>query len=184
VRLNSYANVKTVGYVRTGYAGRNLTDVIADVSIYGGWASKSESLAMHGIFCDESPHEFSEVAVEYMRTLNQAIKTTKGLRGDRMTIHNPGTVPDPMFDDPNTDVTVVFEENYNLWDVRQSQIGDQRSSNALMLHSVPAMTEDDLQDFVHMLASKAQYLFLTSNTVDYYESFANDWANFTEAVAA
>jgi hypothetical protein len=183
-RLNTYDNVDLVGYVRTGYATNNLTDVIAQVGIYGGWSSPSESLAMHGIFCDEAPHQYSEEAAEYMRTLNEAIKKTPGLRGERMVIHNPGVIPDPVFDDPNTDVTVVFEEDYNLWDIRGNSIEGRRTANSVMLHSIPNMTTDSLEEFVKQLASKAQYLFLTSNTADYYESFGTDWANFTAAVAA
>lgn len=182
-RLNSYSNVKTIGYVSTDYAARNLTEIIEDVATYGGWGSKSDRLAMHGIFCDESPHQFSEQAAEYMRNINDAIKSTAGLRGDRMAVHNPGVVPDAVFDDPNTDVTVVFEGNDTLWEVQQSQINEQRTGNCIMLHSLPEKAESELENFVHELASKAQYLFLTSNTVDYYESFGSDWANFTEAVA-
>jgi hypothetical protein len=183
-RLNSYQNVQTVGYVRTGYATNNLTDVITQVETYGGWSNKSVSLAMHGIFCDEAPHQFSEDAAQYMRTLNNAIKSTSGLLGNRLVIHNPGVVPDPVFYDANTDVTVVFEENYDLWDVRESAIADNPSNSSLMVHSLPDLSEGELEGFVGELAKKAEYLFLTSNTADYYESFGSDWANFTDAGAA
>lgn len=101
-----------------------------------------------------------------------------------MIVHNPGVVPDAVFDDPNTDVTVVFEGNYTLWEVQQSQINQQSTKSCVMMNSLPEMAQSDLKDFVHKLESKAQHLFLTSNTVDYYESFGSDWAGFTEAVAA
>src|SRR5258708_4599173 len=73
-KLNSYPNVKTVGYVRTGYATRNISTVLAEVNTYAGWASKSPDLAMHGIFFDEAPHEYVSDAVPYMQTVNLAVK--------------------------------------------------------------------------------------------------------------
>jgi Spherulation-specific family 4 len=82
-KLNAYLNVETVGYVRTGYATRNITTVVSEVSTYAGWASKSSALAMHGIFFDEAPHEYSADAVEYMRSINQAVKNATGLQGDK-----------------------------------------------------------------------------------------------------
>jgi hypothetical protein len=81
--LNTYPNVKTVGYVRTGYATRNISDVVSDVNTYAGWASKSSTLAMHGIFFDEAPYEYVAEAVEYMRSINQAVKNATGLQGEK-----------------------------------------------------------------------------------------------------
>ena len=82
-KLNAYPNVETVGYVRTGYATRNITAVVSEVSTYAGWTSKSSALAMHGIFFDEAPHEYSAAAVEYMHSINQAVKNSTGLHGDK-----------------------------------------------------------------------------------------------------
>jgi hypothetical protein len=82
-RLNSYPNVRTVGYVRTGYASRNLTTVLQEVGIYSGWASVSPNLAMHGIFFDEVPSEYTTASAEYLATINEAAKNASGLRPDR-----------------------------------------------------------------------------------------------------
>jgi hypothetical protein len=81
--LNAYPNVKTVGYVRTGYATRNMSTVVSEVNTYAGWASKASTLAMHGIFFDEAPHEYVTDAVEYMHNINQVVKNANGLRGDK-----------------------------------------------------------------------------------------------------
>jgi len=86
-RLNAYPNVRTVGYVRTGYASRNLTTVLQEVGIYSGWAAVSPSLAMHGIFFDEVPSEYTTSAAEYLATINAAAKNASGLRTDR-TVSN------------------------------------------------------------------------------------------------
>jgi hypothetical protein len=82
-RLNAYPNVRTVGYVRTGYASRNLTTVLQEVGIYSGWAALSPTLAMHGIFFDEVPSEYTTSSAEYLATINEAVKNASGLRPDR-----------------------------------------------------------------------------------------------------
>jgi len=89
-RLNTYLNVRTIGYVPTGYASRNITSVLHDVSTYSGWAAypttktNSTGLAVHGIFFDEAPYEYSEEAADYLKTINRAVKNASGLLPDRM----------------------------------------------------------------------------------------------------
>lgn len=80
-RLNSHPNIETVGYVRTGYATRNLSDVKAEVAVYSGWFSNASALAMHGIFFDEAPHEYSAEAVEFLRAADSFVKSAPGLQG-------------------------------------------------------------------------------------------------------
>jgi hypothetical protein len=72
LKLNNYT---------TGYATDNISLVISEVATYAGWASKSSGLAMHGIFFDEAPYEYSAAAVEYMHTINEAVKNSTGLQG-------------------------------------------------------------------------------------------------------
>ena len=81
IKLNNYTNVETVGYVRTGYATQNISLVTSEVATYAGWATKNNSLAMHGIFFDEAPYEYSADAVSYMQTINEAVKNSTGLQG-------------------------------------------------------------------------------------------------------
>jgi hypothetical protein len=83
LKLSTFSNIQMVGYVRTGYGTRNLTAVLSDVSIYGGWSDKNASLAMHGIFFDESPHQFTEDIAAYMRTATKAVKASAGLQGPK-----------------------------------------------------------------------------------------------------
>lgn len=84
-RLNNYSNVQTVGYVRTGFGTRNITNVLDDISTYSGWATvaNSSGLAVHGIFFDEVVSEFSTAAAEYLTTINQAVKNATGLLPDK-----------------------------------------------------------------------------------------------------
>ncbi|ORY18989.1 spherulin 4-like cell surface protein [Clohesyomyces aquaticus] len=184
-KLNGYPNVKTVGYVRTGYATRNLTDVVAEVSTYAAWATKSNNLAMHGIFFDEAPHEYSADAVDFMQKANAAVKGASGLQGQKTIIHNPGVVPDARYHDPNTDISVIFEEAYAVWDSKLASIDAQpknRSAYSIMVHSVPTLSMADLKKYVNELSNRAEHLFLTHNNEGVYESFGSQWANFTSVV--
>jgi hypothetical protein len=52
-----------------------------------------------------------------------------------------------------------------------------------MVNSVPIMDTADLTSFVDQLSVNAQYMFITNNDQDYYETFGSDWANFTAVVA-
>jgi hypothetical protein len=87
-RINSFPNVQTVGYVRTGYATRNISDVLVDVAVYSGWdtnanATLGSGLAVHGIFFDEAPSEYSTATADYMLTINHAVKESIGILGDK-----------------------------------------------------------------------------------------------------
>jgi hypothetical protein len=89
-KLSTYGNALMVGYVRTGYATRNISTVIAEVDNYAGWSSNSSALTMHGIFFDEAPYNYSEQAVDFMQTVNQVVKNSTGL-------HTPRLVSAPLF---------------------------------------------------------------------------------------
>ncbi|PBP24589.1 spherulin 4-like cell surface protein [Diplocarpon rosae] len=184
-KLNTYSNVRTVGYVRTGYTSRDLSTVASEVSTYSGWVSNSSRLAMHGIFFDEAPHTFSADAVQYMHVANQAVKDATGLQGDKTIIHNPGTVPDARFDDIHTDITVVFEESYAVYGAKLDSLtalSGPRSQYSYLVHSVPANRATDLKRFVRQISERAAYLFVTDNTEALYEAFGPGWAAFTDVV--
>lgn len=95
-KLSTYSNAVPVGYVRTGYGTRNLSDVLAEASVYAGWASKNSSFAMHGIFFDESPHEFAADAVGFMRTATKAVKDNAGFAGQRTVSGDAACKYDPL----------------------------------------------------------------------------------------
>lgn len=83
-KLSTYGNALMVGYVRTGYATRNISTVIAEVDTYASWSSNSSALTMHGIFFDEAPYNYSEQAVDFMHTVNQVVKNSTGLHGPKL----------------------------------------------------------------------------------------------------
>lgn len=100
LKLNNYTNADTVGYVKTGYATQNIAYVAEEVATYAGWGTQNNSLAMHGIFFDEAPHEYSADAVSYMQTVNQVVKnsTLQGAKTVRTHFFLQFIfVPEPLF---------------------------------------------------------------------------------------
>ncbi|KAH0537521.1 hypothetical protein FGG08_005696 [Glutinoglossum americanum] len=193
-KLNAHSNVRMMGYVPTGYATRNITSVLLDVSTYSGWATDptTTGLAVHGIFFDETPNQYSTEAAEYLETINRAVKNSSGLLSDRMTIHNPGSIPDARLADPGPDVTVVFEETYQTYQLAPSSktLQDKlaslpygRSRYCYLMHSVPkSMGGADLRRLVDGLSKYAGYLFLTDLSDNYYASFGSKWLDFIDAM--
>jgi Spherulation-specific family 4 len=100
-------------------------------------------------------------------------------------IHNPGTIPDSRYNDTNTDITVVFEDSYPAYQTNQASLAalpEDRSKYSYMINSVPIMDTASLQNFVDQLSQHAEFLFLTDNSQNFYESFGTQWANFTNVV--
>lgn len=100
-------------------------------------------------------------------------------------IHNPGVIPDPAYNDTNTDITVVFEDSYPAYQVALASLTalpKHRSEYSFMINDVPIMDLVSLQKFVGQLSDLAEYLFLTDLSVNYYESFGSIWTNFTNSV--
>ncbi|KAL3476616.1 Spherulation-specific family 4-domain-containing protein [Aspergillus californicus] len=185
-QLDSYPNVQKVGYVRTGYAERNISAVLADVATYSGWYAQSADLAMAGIFFDESPHQYTAATAEYLNRINLAVKNATGLQDDRMVILNPGTIPDSRLNVANTDVTVVFEQSYEHYEDSQEAelkaLDADRDSWAYIFHSVPTMGNSSLEHFVDQISRKAAYLYATTRTDSYYENFDSSLEQFCDVV--
>ena len=83
-QLKSASKVQTIGYVRTGYATRNISSVLEDVAIYSRWPQIADSLAVNGIFFDEAPSEYTSEAVDYMKRINRAVKDASGILEPKM----------------------------------------------------------------------------------------------------
>ncbi|KAH8658364.1 Spherulation-specific family 4 [Xylariales sp. PMI_506] len=188
-QLNGYANVQTVGYVHTSYATRSIDDVLADVETYAGWSSASSSLAMHGIFFDEAPSEYDATLVQYMHTIDAYVKNSTGLQGAKTVIHNPGTICNSSYSGPNTDFSIIFENDYASWtgglEADVAALPTDRNAYGIMMYSVPewsSSTSSEVTSVVDTMSQYASYIFATSLTVDYYSSWASDWLDFVAQV--
>jgi hypothetical protein len=80
-RLNAYANVRTVGYVSTDYAKRNLSLVLRDISTYSAWSENitSPGLGMHGIFLDETTSQYEPASAQFYETIASGVRSEAGL---------------------------------------------------------------------------------------------------------
>ncbi|KAH7391009.1 Spherulation-specific family 4, partial [Phaeosphaeria sp. MPI-PUGE-AT-0046c] len=78
--LNSFDNIRTVGYVATTWCTRDLTSVLDDIAAYSFWGEYRDSLAIDGIFVDETPTQYSLEAVTYLETIAQTIHESDGLK--------------------------------------------------------------------------------------------------------
>ncbi|KAK0112477.1 hypothetical protein ONS96_001714 [Cadophora gregata f. sp. sojae] len=187
-RLNKYPNVYLVGYVRVNWCKRDLEKVCKDVDKYAAWGKHGNGeFTMGGIFFDESPNEFKEKRKVFMDAADARVKNADGLGGFRLTIHNPGTVPDTEYANPGPDLTTVFETEYKHFKDPEVQ---QRLTNLLrydrdrcsyMVLSVP---KSDVPDLVKELKRRAKYLFVSESKRGWYEKFGDGWHRFIEAVAA
>lgn len=87
--------------------------------------------------------------------------------------------------DPGPDFTVVVEtayeefvkDEYQAW-LATSPYGRDRS--CYMVHSVP---EDRVRDLTMELKARAEYLFVTSASTNFYESFSPSWSDLISAMA-
>lgn len=85
-RLNAYANVSTVGYVRVNYCKRPIAEVGRDIGTYAGWAEDyaRSGLAVQGIFFDETPNLYSATVATYLSAIDQSVKEMFGILGERL----------------------------------------------------------------------------------------------------
>ncbi|KAL4748260.1 hypothetical protein BDW72DRAFT_156717 [Aspergillus terricola var. indicus] len=183
-QLNTYPNVQKIGYVRTNYAQRNVSEVLADISTYSRWPSQSADLAVTGIFFDESPHQYAAETVEYLERINAAVINASGIEGEKTIIHNPGTIPDSQLVLNTTSITVVFEQSYDHYKTSQESrlnaLADSasRDSWAYIFHSVPQMSNN----FVRGISHQAAYLYATTRATEYYEHFDTRLDEFCDAL--
>ncbi|KAF2793488.1 hypothetical protein K505DRAFT_385480 [Melanomma pulvis-pyrius CBS 109.77] len=78
--LNSLDNVRTIGYVATTWCTKNVSSVLNEIAVYTGWGASDPSLAMNGIFFDETPTHYTPEYVSYLQKISQAVHTNRGLK--------------------------------------------------------------------------------------------------------
>ncbi len=84
-RLNAAQNVNTIGYVRTNYSSRDIDLVIRDVATYSRWSDLDGTLAVSGIFFDETPHDLQQLQEpSYLADTNRAVENSAGIRDPKL----------------------------------------------------------------------------------------------------
>ncbi|KAE8377553.1 Spherulation-specific family 4-domain-containing protein [Aspergillus bertholletiae] len=172
-QLAAHSNVAILGYVATGYGGRDMSAVQRDIETYANWptVSSDASFAVHGIFLDEAPAESDDKKVAFYKQAASLVKGNKGFGSKNTVIMNPGAVPDSAYLDI-PDSTVIFESSYSqLKEVlaakefnRVKTVNKARLSS--IVTSVPTGT--DLSALVAQLRGFTGQIYL-SNSASYLE---------------
>ncbi|KAF2458196.1 Spherulation-specific family 4 [Lineolata rhizophorae] len=159
-----------------------------EISTYAGWADQNQSLALDGVFLDETPNEYEAPRAELLTNIRSEVESTAGL--GTYIVHNPGMVPDPRYME-SADLTVVFEEAYRTFENQNSNtvsrvrdLQQDRQDLCMLVHSVPdsEMEGDQLHELVDQLQDLAGSIFLTNLAVDYYHSFSSQFGDFVRAI--
>lgn len=198
-KLRAYPNIRTLGYVATHYAEKEIEDVLAEVNVYANWPTVTNNTKMRvdGIFFDEIPSTYEAEQYQYLKRANQAVKNGTTFK-DHFVAHNPGLIAPAILNSKTvlqesylnlTDVTVVFEETFDKWldkdtfDPLQTQ-KIRRSKLAVIMHSLPNISKQVLDFVVDQVEETADWLFLTDvNATDaYYHSFSPMFADMVKAV--
>lgn len=75
-KLRTYENIRTLGYVATNYATKNLSSVLAEIDTYANWPKMANNtkLKVDGIFFDETPSTYESYKYDYLSKASTAVK--------------------------------------------------------------------------------------------------------------
>lgn len=155
--INSHDNVVALGYVRTGYAQRAYSEVVADIDVYASWAASDTADAnttIAGIFLDEtiSEGQATQTNIDFYADASAhakaALVSTVG-----SVVLNPGTPgPEALFD--SCDLMVEREIPVSAYE-GASTIANLRAEyldkSAIILYGATAST--DVAELVQTMGS-------------------------------
>lgn len=176
--LNSFPNVKTLGYVYTSWATRNISLVKADVNSYAAWADLAEvDIGVSGIFFDEAPSQFTDETSSYMKSITSLARTAIGRRTH--IAFNPGVPVSASFYD-FADTINIFEDswaNFNLttldvvdWDIL--------SQSTYLIHSFTGNRDDQIDLVDNLTDSNIGGMLIT--TQPGYTALSSLWWELCE----
>lgn len=141
-KLRAYPNIRTLGYVATHYAEKDIGQVLAEIDQYARWPKITNITKMRvdGIFFDETPSTYDVDGYAYLKKASQAVKNGTTFKdkfvgtsetfhsADKVSkisaVHNPGLVSPAILNSKAvyqdsylnlTDITVIFEETFDKW---------------------------------------------------------------------
>ncbi|CAE7175763.1 Spherulin4 domain containing protein [Pyrenophora teres f. teres] len=184
-RLNALPNVKTLGYICATYCKRSLDAALDDIEIYGARGRNDVHQGIDGVFVDETVNLYSHEAKNWLDAVDRKVAHSLGHIKSPIVIHNPGTAVNAALSNPGPDITVVVETSFKHFMTREYQewlatspYGRLRA--AYMVHSVP---EGEVKRLTLSLRERAGYLFITSASAGFYESFGSSWTGFVDTMA-
>ena len=165
-QLNSYPNVETIGYVRTNYTNRPLSQVTTDVQTYAHWATYTTSnISVNGIFFDEAPYANLAAPIQYMSNASSFAYDTIPTANTKV-VFNPGTSATAVQYFNYADTIVEFEDYYTAYK-NQTTINTfpsgGRTQSAVLVHTYTGSTAT-LQSLVHTgIANKLASMYFTDD---------------------
>ncbi|CAL5865835.1 uncharacterized protein PFLUO_LOCUS41 [Penicillium psychrofluorescens] len=177
-KLNSFDNVRVLGYIPTGYTARNMSEVRSYIFKYGKWSSYTASnISISGIFFDEAPNENDPAKIAYMRKAANYVKSSQFATSDnapKTVVFNPGTIAAPGYLDSATFV-VQYEGTYANWESQnplKSLPLSQRNQTAAILNETPLTARfTNTARSMHTMGLGAMYMasgccYKNDNTVE------------------
>lgn len=67
--------------VATTYGSKDIEIVEQEIATYAGWGLRDPSLAVAGVFLDETPWQYSPEADQYFQRIKATVSSTDGLLG-------------------------------------------------------------------------------------------------------
>ncbi|KAF2024198.1 hypothetical protein EK21DRAFT_79208 [Setomelanomma holmii] len=200
--LNSFDNIRTVACVATMWCARNLTSVLDEIAAYSFWGDYDESIAIDGIFVDETPTQYAPDYASYLQTIAQAVYESDGIKDGYIgkatfqlgtgapgaTVHNPGALPDSKYFSEvlSPDLTIIFENTFSNWSIESCPLADasqqyNHSRLALLLHSVPELSIIDTATTLVQLLAVGQSVWLTGT--NNYTELNGQFPQFIDCLA-
>ena len=150
--LNSYPNVKTLGYVDTAFTNRAYSAVVSDINVYASWASYTNAnISMAGIFFDDVNNTASTPVYTYMQ--NASAYAYKTVPSDiTPVVFNPGSLgPTKLFS--YCDTMVEFENAFSAYQNTTTILtipSQYRDQSAIVVYDTPGNA--DVSSLVHTMA--------------------------------
>lgn len=134
--LNNFTNVKTLGYVPTAWATRDLATVEAEVATYASWSNYSDAnIHVSGIFFDEAPSALNNDSLSYMGNVTSFAKQAFPGGQAHITL-NPGVPIDAKWYNYADDI-IIFENSYDAfnWEILDTIQWDLMSKSIFVIHN-------------------------------------------------
>lgn len=173
-KLNSYKNVKTIGYVRTDYARSPMNDLKANITAWSGWSTYTASnIAVSGVF-------FDECATDNLNYLTEAITFARSAFKNPITVVCNFGVKASADYYKICDVVIAYESSLNasnappykgLSTLQSNVIAGSESKAAIIVNQFTGNAVDGSVASAQLLSS---YMKVIS-------SFKLGWCYFTSA---
>ena len=150
-KLNTFANVQTLGYVHTSYANQPYTTLTHNISVYANWASYTPSnITIDGIFFDEVNSTSAPSVLTYMHNASTYAYNTVPTDITPVVFNTGVRAPWQFFQ--WADTIIQFEGPYSAYKnytTISSFSASNRSQTAFVVHDTPSNAP--IKSLIHTL---------------------------------